>query len=198
MSNDNWRTPPEVITYLEDRFGKIAIDLCSSGDTNAVSEFHITEEENFLDDKWLYDKMVDQGSHCFINCPYSNPVPFMAQAKKWAKAGFNVSGILNHDPSVPWFRIIQSCASLIMPVIGNDQDIGRIAFLDENGTPQISNNEPQFMFYMPAFGNNGVQKTEYIDIGDIYPHGRPLKSRIEKRRRMEKLRQNVNDFVAGN
>jgi hypothetical protein len=30
MANDMWQTPPEVIDYIQSRFGKIELDLCAS------------------------------------------------------------------------------------------------------------------------------------------------------------------------
>ena len=52
MSNDLWKTPPEVIGYVTERFGLIEIDLCSS-DENRVCKFNINEDENFLDEYGL-------------------------------------------------------------------------------------------------------------------------------------------------
>lgn len=31
--------------------------------------------------------MVDFGNLCWMNCPYSNPLPFVQQAIKWSQAG---------------------------------------------------------------------------------------------------------------
>ena len=80
MSNgDLWRTPQQVIDYIENRFGEIQLDLCASEDGHVCSSY-ITEKENFLDDDVLY-KLDDlyHGSLCWMNPPYSNPLPFVQQ-----------------------------------------------------------------------------------------------------------------------
>ena len=71
MANDLWRTPPEVIEYIERKFGEIKIDLCSS-DENKVCEFNLTEDDNFLDDSWLSNSMVDIGDLCWCNLLTAN------------------------------------------------------------------------------------------------------------------------------
>ena len=161
MSNDLWRTPPEVIDYIQNRFGIIEIDLCSS-DENTVCPFNINEEENFLDDCWLGEKMINKGDLAFCNPPYSNPLPFVKQCVKWAKHGYAVSGILNFDPSTKWFCELINANALIMPIIG-----GRIAFLNGDGTAIKGNNKPQFMFYLAPFLAQSVA-TEYINKSNLY------------------------------
>ena len=43
MSNDLWRTPREVIDYIQSRFGEVKLDLCAS-DSGHVSDNYIDEE----------------------------------------------------------------------------------------------------------------------------------------------------------
>lgn len=170
MANDTWRTPPQVISYIQNRFGKIQFDLCSS-DENKVCEFNINEKDNFLDDKWLKSSMaefgvlfglIDFGDLCWMNPPYSNPLPFVKQAIKWSQAGYAVAGILNHDTSTKWFVELQKHAALLMPITG-----GRVAFLGADGEPVKGNNKPQVMFYLAPFGSV-TQQTDYVSISDIY------------------------------
>ena len=61
MSNDLWRTPPEIVNYIQNRFGTIQLDLCAS-DENKVADFHLDEKDNFLDSAWLSNSMVAVGS----------------------------------------------------------------------------------------------------------------------------------------
>lgn len=168
MANDLWRTPPEVIAYIEKRFGKIQLDLCAS-DEGHVCDFYITELENFLDDSWLASSMVDYGDLCWMNPPYSNPLPFVQQAIKWSNAGYAVAGILNNDASTKWFTELEKHAQIIMPIVG-----GRIAFLNDINEPIAGNNKPQVMFYLAPFGSS-VKKTDYVSIDEIYPNGKPRK-----------------------
>lgn len=171
MANDLWITPPEVIDYIENRFGKIQIDLCAS-DEGYVCNFYITEQENFLDDNWYLDTMVDYGALCWLNPPYSNPLPFVKQAIKWSNAGYAVAGILNNDTSTKWYVELKENAQLIMPIVG-----GRIAFLDGNGDPIAQNNKPQLMFYLAPFGTK-VHSVDDVLIDEIYPNGKPKKVKV--------------------
>lgn len=159
MANDTWRTPPEVIQFIESKFGRIAIDLCSSNE-NSVCDLNLTEDDDFLEDKWIKSGYIG-GLH-WCNPPYSNPLPFVKQCIKWAGHGCAVAGILNYDPSTKWFVELFNSKALIMPIIG-----GRIAFHDENGVPAKGNNKPQFMFYLAPFLAQSVS-TEYINKKDIY------------------------------
>ena len=166
MSNDLWRTPPEVISYIEKRFGQIKIDLCAS-DIGHVCDFYLTDSDNFLSDQWISNSMVCDGDLCWMNPPYSNPLPFVKQAIKWSNMGYAVAGILNNDSSTKWFVELAEHAQILMPITG-----GRIAFLDPEGAPINGNNKPQIMFYLAPFGSK-VSKTDYVNIKEIYPNGKP-------------------------
>jgi len=162
MANDLWRTPPEVIEYIERKFGEIKIDLCSS-DENKVCEFNLTEDDNFLDDSWLSNSMVDIGDLCWCNPPYSKPLPFVKQCVKWSNAGYAVAMILNMDTSTKWFDVIEKNASIVMPVTG-----ARIAFLNGKGQPVKGNSKSQMLVYFAPFGRVGAMQTDYVSVNDIY------------------------------
>ena len=161
MSNDLWRTPVEITEFIQNKFGLIELDLCSS-DQNRVCEFNITESDNFLNDDWLNQEMINKGDLAWCNPPYSKPLPFVKQCIKWAKHGYAVAGILNIDPSTKWFVELVEAKALIMPIIG-----GRVSFLDGNGVAAKGNNKPQFMFYLSPYLAQ-KEDTEYVHINDIY------------------------------
>ena len=161
MSNDLWRTPPEVIDFIENKFGKIQIDLCSS-DENKVCNKNLDEDCNFLDDCWLAARLVVRGQLAWCNPPYSNPLPFVKQCVKWAKAGYAIAGILNLDSSTKWFVELINANAFIMPVVG-----GRVSFLNKDGDAIKGNNKPQFMFYLAPFLAQKVS-TEYVNKSEIY------------------------------
>jgi phage N-6-adenine-methyltransferase len=164
MANDLWRTPPEVIDYIQRRFGKIKLDLCASKE-NAVCLSYLDAEDDFLNSVWLrHNSLIRIGHLAWLNPPYSNPLPFVKQAIKWAEAGYAVAGILNNDPSTKWFVELQKAATFLMPITG-----GRISFLDGEGKAIKGNNKPQIMFYLAPFGAVS-QFTEYVPISEIYPN----------------------------
>jgi len=173
MSNDLWRTPPEVICYIQSRFGTIKMDLCAS-ESGHVCDRYLDEDCDFLDDVNISICNVGVSSLCFLNPPYSNPLPFVKQAIKWSQAGYAVAGILNNDPSTKWYIELEANAAIIMPIIG-----GRIAFLDDNGDPIGSNNKPQLMFYLAPFGGK-TKAVEHVHIDEVYPNGKPKKNKVAK------------------
>jgi len=171
MANDTWRTPPEVIDYIENRFGKIALDLCAS-DAGHVCENYITHIGDFLSHETLmsHDGSIHGDDLSWMNPPYSNPLPFVKQAIKWSEMGYAVAGILNNDSSTRWFTELERNAQILMPIVG-----GRIAFLDGDGQPINGNNKPQIMFYLAPFGSY-VRITESVGIDEIYTNGKPKKA----------------------
>lgn len=143
---DLWRTPREIIDWVQGRFGEIKIDLCSS-DENKVCYFNLTESDNFLDDKWLDDYLIEMGELAWCNPPYSNPKPFVEQCIKWSMFGHGVAIILNYDTSTRWYELVEENAAVIMPITG-----GRVAFIGPEGKPVKGNSKPQFMCYFAPFG----------------------------------------------
>jgi phage N-6-adenine-methyltransferase len=166
MANDMWQTPPEVIDYIQSRFGKIELDLCASL-FGKVCDNYIDIDQDFLNDMHIYDDIADTGALCFFNPPYSNPLPFVQQAIKWSQAGYAVAGILNNDTSTKWYVELANHAAIIMPITG-----GRIAFLDEDKQPINGNNKPQLMFYLAPFGSH-TKAIEHVSIDEIYVDGKP-------------------------
>ena len=167
MANDLWRTPPEVINWVQDRFGKIDIDLCSS-DEDKICDRHLTEQDNFLDDCWIeYGsdmRSIYTGDLAWCNPPYSDPLPFVMQCAEWGRSGNGVVMLLNFDPSTKWFDVISSKASVIIPIQG-----GRIAFLNEEGKPVRGNSKPQMLCYFAPFGRATKQAVyEPVNIKEIY------------------------------
>ena len=162
---DSWRTPQEVINFIERKFGEIEIDLCSS-DENKVCINNLDEDCDFLDDSWIAyspeEFNVCTGDLAWCNPPYSNPLPFVKQCVKWANHGYAVAGILNVDTSTKWFEELINAKALIMPIVG-----GRIKFIGDDGKPGKSNNKPQIIFYLAPFLAPSVD-TEYIHINEIY------------------------------
>ena len=59
MANDTWRTPTEIINFIENKFGKIQIDLCSSDETK-VCDLNLTEENNFLNNYWIDKNLINK------------------------------------------------------------------------------------------------------------------------------------------
>ena len=165
MANDLWRTPKEVIQFVERKFGmSISMDFCST-DENKVCEFNLTQDHNFLNDQWLGEFVIDENKLCWCNPPYSNPLPFAEQCAKWAEqCGVHVVMLLNLDTSTRWFELIWNRAHTIMPIIG-----GRISFINEHGEAVRGNSKPQMLCYFAPYQLPSVRAAwEPVHINDIY------------------------------
>ena len=135
MANDLWRTPPEVMLYLEKQERFIpTIDACAD-EFNKKCDVFFSEENSFLD----ADPKSITGQKIWCNPPYSKPLPFVKQCFELSQNNNEVFMLLNMDTSTKWFiEIEQHSNALIMPVVG-----GRIAFVGEDGKPKKENNKPQ-------------------------------------------------------
>ena len=83
MSNDNWSTPIELITKLDEEF-QFNDDPCPLQGTGG------------LDREW--------GSSTFMNPPYSKPLPWCKKAYEESQKGKVVVGLLRGDTSTRWFH----------------------------------------------------------------------------------------------
>ena len=102
---DLWRTPPEVFNTLNKEFEFVA-DMAAS-EANAKCELFFDEDDDSLSFDWyksIYDIHFEGGNHyVWLNCPYSNPMPWVKQAAKAQLNGLGVVMLLNDDTSVGWF-----------------------------------------------------------------------------------------------
>lgn len=176
MANDNWRTPPEVFYTLDREFNFVADMASSKG--NALRPLHFTEKDDSLSFCWAeeIDKLYPFGSHNYVwlNCPYSDPMPWVKKAIESQLNGLGVVMLLNCDTSVGWFAEALKTVSEIRYIVADEKpdakkgySSGRLAFLDENGMPASGNNKPQFILVFNPF-KIGAQVTSYIKKSELY------------------------------
>lgn len=174
MSNDNWRTPPEVFNTLDKEFNFVA-DMAAS-EENAKCELYFTEKENSLSFNWNEEvnflHFKPGNKYVWCNCPYSKPMPWIEKAIEAQANGLGVVMLLNADTSVSWFTKAIEFLSEIRFLIGDEKEtggysIGRIAFLDGEGNPGKQNNKPQFVLVFNPF-KIGAQVTSYITKKELY------------------------------
>ncbi|QCQ65312.1 DNA N-6-adenine-methyltransferase [Shewanella phage X14] len=173
MANDLWRTPPEVFNTLNREFGFVA-DMASSHE-NALCDLHFTEEDDSLSFNWAH-RLVLTGRHDYVwlNCPYSNPMPWVKKALEAQAGGLGVVMLLNDDTSVGWFAEALKGVSEIRHIVADatpegkrEYSTGRIAFLDGEGKPIPGNNKPQFVLVFNSF-KIGAQVTSYVKKSELY------------------------------
>ncbi|AUR96789.1 DNA N-6-adenine-methyltransferase [Vibrio phage 1.232.O._10N.261.51.E11] len=174
MANDLWRTPPEVFNTLDREFN-FAADMASSHQ-NALCALHFTEENDSLSFNWancpaLQSKRVE---YVWLNCPYSNPMPWVKKALEAQANGLGVVMLFNDDTSVGWFAEALKGVSEIRHIVADatpegkrEYSTGRIAFLDGEGKPIPGNNKPQFVLVFNPF-KIGAQVTSYVPKSELY------------------------------
>lgn len=173
MSNDLWRTPPEVFNTLSKEFQFVA-DMASS-DKNKLCNIHFTEEDDSLGFDWfemIQSKFPFDGNYVYCNPPYSKPMPWIKQAVIAQSKGLGVVMVLNADTSVSWFTEAIKYLSEVRFIIGDEKEtggysIGRIAFLDGEGKAGTQNNKPQFVLIFNPF-KVGARVTSYITKKELY------------------------------
>jgi len=172
MSNDLWRTPPEVFNTLNKEFNFMA-DMAASHE-NALLPLHFTEKMDSLSFDWADEPCLQSNRtrYVFINPPYSKPMPWVKQAVKAQLNGLGVVMVLNADTSVSWFTEAIKTLSEVRFIIGDEKEnggysIGRIHFLDGEGDPGKKNNKPQFILVFNPH-KIGAQMTSYIPKSQLY------------------------------
>ena len=178
MSNDNWRTPPEVFYTLNQEFEFVADMACSN--ENKLCSLGFTEEDDSLGFDWAevieefhkHDK--DKNRYVWLNCPYSNPMPWVKKAIEAQSKGLGVVMLLNADTSVGWFAEALKVVSEIRNIISDETpgskreySSGRLAFLNGDGVPIGGNNKPQFVLVFNPF-KIGTQITSYVKKSEFY------------------------------
>ncbi|WVH05531.1 hypothetical protein KKJFFJLC_00046 [Vibrio phage vB_VpaS_PGB] len=176
MANDLWRTPPEVYSGLNREFN-FAADIAASKE-NALHECFYTEEDDSLSIDWSREVFpfgkVTETKYLWCNPPYSNPMPWVKLAIDNQLKGVGTVMLLNNDMSVGWFAEALKGVSEIRCIVADpapeskrEYSSGRLAFLDESGTPVSGNNKPQFVLVFNPF-KIGAQITSYVRKSELY------------------------------
>ncbi len=174
MSNDLWKSPKPVFNKLNDEFEFVA-DMAAS-DENRLCPLYFTEDDDSLSFDWAKELKQYRGSgnkYVWLNCPYSNPMPWVKKTLEAQSKGLGVVMLLNADCSVGWFHEALKGVSEIRFIVSDGQitkgriNSGRLAFIDEfdNATP--GNNKPQFILVFNPF-KISAQVTSYIEKSEFY------------------------------
>ena len=172
MSNDLWRTPQEVFNTLNMEFNFVA-DMASSYE-NALCNVFFTEAQDSLSFEWSKKLPSKTLQYVWLNCPYSDPMPWVKQSLSAQSNGLGVVMLLNSDTSVGWFAEALKGVSEIRYVIADedfdtwrDYTSGRINFLGKDGEPGKQNNKPQFVLIFNPF-KIGARVTSYTTKKELY------------------------------
>ena len=174
MSNDLWRTPHEVFNTLDEEFNFYA-DMAADH-KNAKCKVFFNEADDSLSFDWA-DRLnaqypTDKNKYAWLNCPYSNPMPWVKQTLLAQSKGLGVVSLLNADTSVGWFAEALKGVSEIRNIVGDEKESGgyssgRLAFLNSDGKPVKGNNKPQFILVFNPF-KIGAKITSYVNRNSFY------------------------------
>jgi site-specific DNA-methyltransferase (adenine-specific) len=111
MAKDDWQTPKELFSKLDEEFGFILDVACTF--KNSLCECGIyVETESALDTDWWIWKYSDSDLYrtneitCWMNPPYSrnNIAMFCKKALEESQKGCTVVGLIKLDTSTMWFQ----------------------------------------------------------------------------------------------
>jgi DNA (cytosine-5)-methyltransferase 1 len=174
MSNDLWRTPPEVFNTLNKEFEFVA-DMAAS-EENRLCSLYFDEDINSLSIDWADYPCLQSNRTRFVwlNCPYSNPMPWIKKAAESQLNGLGVVMLLNADNSVGWFAEALKTVSEIRFIVADEcpnskrgYKSGRLGFLNGDGEQVNSNNKPQMILVFNPF-KIGNCVTSYVKKSEFY------------------------------
>lgn len=132
---DKWATPWWAFHFARYWFDVPAFDLdCAASVHNTKCKRFISEAEDALKVDW-------EGDYCWLNPPYSNPLPFVQKAIAQSTQGKTVVMLLNVDNSTRWFSLcVQHVADIVFITDG------RIPFIHNATGEEVANNQkPQML-----------------------------------------------------
>lgn len=174
---DLWRTPKAVFDALDKEFEFVA-DMAASEENALCNEF-FNKEYDSLSFDWAYHFLVTKtckasNRYVWLNCPYSNPMPWVKKAAETQLNGLGVVMLLNADCSVGWFAEALKTVSEIRFIVSDEApntkrgySSGRIGFLNGDGDPINGDNKPQFILIFNPF-KIGAKVTSYINKSELY------------------------------
>lgn len=158
---DLWATPLWVFLYAE-YYWQIRFDLdtCALPHNAKVKNF-ISPEQDTLKTNW-------NGKYCWMNPPYSNPLPFVLRAiQQSVLHNKTVVMLLNVDTSTKWFDMCIRNAKEIVYITN-----GRIPFINsDTGKETDQNNKPQMLVLFEPKTPYGCLKSSYVSLHEIKEKG---------------------------
>jgi phage N-6-adenine-methyltransferase len=146
---------------------------------NALVVPYFTEQDDSLSFNWRErlqegeNKNLCSRAYVYLNCPYSNPMPWIKKAIESQLDGLGVVMLLNNDTSVGWFAEALPYVSEIRHIVADKKESGagyhsgRLAFLNADGKPASGNNKAQFILVFNPH-KVGAKVTSYVKRSELY------------------------------
>ena len=96
--SDLYETPPHIFENLSRAFGPFDLDVCALKLTAKCDRF-FSPHDNALDQRWE--------GRCWMNPPYSDPLPWISKAQNEAKFGAFIVALLPSDTSTAWYQMMK-------------------------------------------------------------------------------------------
>lgn len=125
---DEWKTPPWLFAWLDDRFD-FHVDLAAS-DSNALCGLRYTKYDDALLHAWHKHDNATKG---YANPPYSNIDPWVEKAILEQQYGFTTVMLFPSPNGEDRFDRVFRHASEIIDIVG------RVSFLRPDGSPVTGN-----------------------------------------------------------
>ena len=146
---DLWRTPLWLFRFLEHRYGPFNVDLAAD-DNNHLHPVYLTLKDDALTHDW-----PSVGYRGFLNCPYSDPLPWVRRAIEFADDhDFSTTMVLPTHRNEKW-------AALSIFATERIEFEGRVAFDRPDGTPGNSPRGGTQIFHFRA-GDLGHTRVTWV------------------------------------
>ena len=161
----------EVVFNVLDKEFNFLADMAATYDNALCSQF-FTETQDSLAFNWARKLPSKTTRYVWLNCPYSNPMPWVKKSLEAQSNGLGVVMLLNADTSVGWFAEALKGVSEIRNVVGDEKEngsysSGRLAFINDEDQPINGNNKPQFILVFNPF-KIGANITSYVNKSSFY------------------------------
>ncbi len=108
--SNSWQTPPKLFDELSKKYGPFDIDLAATKENSKCKDYY----SDYLKDVWANNKskhtikelleMHFPNLTCWLNPPYSNPLPFIEKA--WRDSVYcKIVLLVKVDPSTKWWSV---------------------------------------------------------------------------------------------
>lgn len=139
MANDLWATPQYIFDWIQEELGiTFDLDVCANAINHKCKNWfgehscHYPGNSLYYPGNSLNSNWNVWGNYCWMNPPYSDPLPWVEKAYEESLKGCTVVCLLPADTSTGWFhewvlgkaetRFVRGRIKFVDPATGEDTD----------------------------------------------------------------------------
>lgn len=103
-----YETPLDLIAAIENRFGKLSVDLAATKE-NAKAPVWIAKEQDSLTVNWNEFR-----GRCFLNPEFNNIAPWAKKCRNEANRGAHILFLVPASVGSNWFADFVNCYAMVM------------------------------------------------------------------------------------